>query len=379
MNELIGTLITKSQAEWISTSFYISYAAGQMLNGMLIEKKNPYAVGIVGIIGGGLMNLLFPMAHSFEVLLALRFIAGYCMSMLWPSIMQMMVGNMEHDDLVQALVRIASSMALGTLSSYLLSAALTKFFSWKSAFIVPGAMILLSAAFWMTLRPMADQGGQRQSEGLTDEVPKTGNTPLPLVQLILIPAFIWSILPTICHGVIKDGVTSWVPTYICEEFGKTTSFAAFVSMVIPIVNLSGAYMAKFVYRKLDENVFLSAAMFFALATLLLLGMLGFAGNNIVITLILFAMTASAMMAVNVLFINLFLLQFEKHGRSASVSGMLNAIAYGGSAAASGLIGVLSSAKGWSATVGSWCIVMGIAFAVCMCAMLGRQIQAKRQA
>ena len=164
---------------------------------------------------------------------------------------------------------------------------------------------------------------------------------------------------------ILDGVTAWVPTYISERFAKSTSFSALVSVLLPLFNLTGAYLAQFAYKKAKENTLAGAAVFFAIAAAMLALMLTAGAESLIVTVLSFAVITSMMMAVNILLINLLPLQFEKAGRSATVSGALNAIAYAGSALASGLIGVLSSAYGWNVTVISWFAMMIVAGAVCV--------------
>lgn len=94
-------------------------------------------------------------------------------------------------------------------------------------------------------------------------------------------------------------------------------------------------------------------------------MLTVARGSLVLTMLCFAVITSAMMAVNMLLITLLPLYFERYGRAATVSGALNAVAYGGSALTSGLIGVLSSACGWNAAVLSWLGRMVAACALCV--------------
>ena len=195
-------------------------------------------------------------------------------------------------------------------------------------------------------------------------VPRADGPAMPLTELMVIPAFFIAIVPAILHGAIKDGVTAWVPTYVCEVFGKSTSFSALVSALLPLFNLTGAYLAQYAYKKAGENTLKGSAAFFGLAALVLVFMLTAGKGNLLLTMLCFAIITSSMMAVNVLLINLLPLQFGEYGRSATVSGCLNAIAYGGSALASGMIGVLSSAYGWNATVASWLILMVLGCILC---------------
>ena len=105
------------------------------------------------------------------------------------------------------------------------------------------------------------------------ELNKRGITTEPIrldIMMIVFPVFV--------HGMLKDGVTSWVPTYINETFCTSSSFSILVTTVLPIVNLSGAYIAKYVYRKLNGQEEKAASVFFLAATAALISLL-LAGNK----------------------------------------------------------------------------------------------------
>lgn len=364
MNELIGTVMTKAQAGWVNTAFLVAYAAGQLINGMLAEKVSPRWFAAAGAIGGGVLNIAFSFARSFGAMFALRLATGFCMSMLWPSLLFAMVKWMQHEDKISGTVNIASSMAAGTLLSYAMSALLIKYVNWGAAFWVPGVALCASGALWLLAYPGITRRATVVVEA-NESAAKPQQNAMPLKQLIAVPVLLVAVIPVVLHGVIKDGVTAWVPTYISERFAKSTSFSSLVSVLLPLFNLTGAYLAQFAYKKAKENTLAGAAVFFAVAAAMLALMLTAGAESLIVTVLSFAVITSMMMAVNILLINLLPLQFEKAGRSATVSGALNAIAYAGSALASGLIGVLSSAYGWNVTVISWFAMMLVAGAVCV--------------
>ena len=378
MSELIGTYMSKSAAGWISTVFLIAYALGQLINGTLAEKWSPRLMVACGIFGAGVLNLLFPLTRSYTLWLLLRFLTGFCMSMVWPSLLNAMIRLMKDEDKLAYTVHISSSIAAGTLGSYLSSSALLKWFSWKETFFFPGLLLLAIGVLWFLLYPVicknkeaeeskTDPASSDESSGSPQSETDTSLTdpdhPLPLKKLWLLPCLLGALIPVILHGVIKDGMTSWVPTYFTEVYGVSASFSALISILLPIVNLSGAYLAAFCYKHLKKNGFTAASVFFAVSALFFLCMLLYK-NSLILSMIAFALITSAMMAVNVLMITLLPLSFERVGRSATVSGGLNAIAYGGSAVGSGLIGILSEHAGWDAAVISWLIIMVLAGILC---------------
>ncbi len=383
MSELIGVHMTKSAAGWISTVFLVAYALGQLINGALAEKVSSRNMVAFGIVGAGVLNLVFPLTDSYILWLILRFLTGLCMSMVWPSMLKSMITLMQEKDKLAYTVHISSSIAAGTLGSYLSSSALLKWFSWKETFFLPGFLLILIGSLWFILFPLIvkhkendpsaapamtvenENGTVDASDPLADP-----DHPLPLKRLWIMPCLLWALIPVILHGVIKDGVTSWVPTYLSEVFHITASFSALLTILLPIINLSGAYLAAFAYRAFKKNVFTASSLFFSLSAIFFLVLL-FNRDSLILSLVCFSIVTSGMMAVNVLMITLLPLSFERVGRSATVSGGLNAIAYLGSAAGSGLIGVLSERSGWEAAILSWLVIM---LASALITLISRKLQ-----
>lgn len=367
MSAMIGDTLTKAQAGWVNTAFLIAYASGQLVNGLLAEKISPRRMAALGAIGGGIMNIAFCLSDSYAAMLALRLLTGLCMATLWPAILQAMVEWMNERDKIASSVNLASSMAAGTLVSYALCAGLLKWLNWRAAFWLPGALLVTMGAVWYCAYPLITK--QTIETPVEAKSIEPSGESLPLKKLICVPVLIAAVLPVILHGAIKDGVTAWVPAYVSEVFGRSASFSALVSALLPLVNLSGAYLAQAVYEKTGRNTLRASAIFFFVATLMLAAMLTVARGSLALTMLCFAVITSAMMAVNMLLITLLPLYFERYGRAATVSGALNAVAYGGSALTSGLIGVLSSACGWNAAVLSW---LGMMVAACVLCVIFRK-------
>ena len=164
---------------------------------------------------------------------------------------------------------------------------------------------------------------------------------------------------------LKDGVTTWVPTYITETFMTSPSFSILVTTVLPVINLTGAYAARTVYKKCREHEVKAAALFFTVATAALCGLWVGRGVSILLTVLLFALTTASMMAVNTLFVNMLPLRFERLGRVSTVSGFLNSAAYLGTAVSTFTIGIMVERMGWDVTIGSWVLLTGGALVVCI--------------
>lgn len=173
------------------------------------------------------------------------------------------------------------------------------------------------------------------------------------------------LIPVIVHGVLKDGVTSWVPTYISETFLTSPALSILVTTILPVINLTGAYAAQYLYRKWKKQETKTAACFFMAATVSLLCLWLFGSKSLMLTVILLSVITASMMAVNTVFVNLLPLRFEKAGRVSTVSGFLNSMAYLGCAISTFTIGILVQQTGWDNTILSWLGITFLALIMCM--------------
>ena len=146
---ILEGLMTKGQAGLVNTVFYIFYAAGQLINGVLGDKYSPHWMFFIGSCGAGLCNLLGPLADSYAMIFVLRALNGYFMAMLWPPMIRVFGQMLLPWDRVRYTIHITSAMAAGSLGAYLLSSAMLALTGWQGAFVLPGALLVgMSVVCW---------------------------------------------------------------------------------------------------------------------------------------------------------------------------------------------------------------------------------------
>ena len=371
-------ILTFSQAGTISMVYFFAYGIGQLCNGILGDKLKPQNMIFMGLLCSGIANLLMGMVKAFPVMAVLWGINGYMQSMIWPPIIRIFAEKYTDEKKRKYSVDIASSMAVGTLMSYFLSACAMHFFSWHAAFYLAAGILTIVAVVWIAGYVKVEEFQKKSSEYQTERQERTGavlkekETALrgneykePFVPLLLSSGLLGIVLPVMIHGILKDGVTQWVPTYIYDCFDVTASFSVIVTMFLPLINLTGAYMARFAGKKNPEKEVRTSAYFFGIAVTALVCLLVFGRYQVFLAVILFAVITASMMAVNTLYVNMIPLHFESQGRVSTVSGFLNSVAYLGSALSTFTIGVMVEKAGWIVTMAGWIGITGVGFLVCV--------------
>ena len=378
-------ILTKSQAGFISMVYFFAYGIGQLCNGLLGDHMHPGKMIFTGLSAAALMNLLMGLTEQFFVMVVIWGINGYAQAMIWPPIIRIFAEMLEKERRLKYCIDIVSSQVVGTLASYLIAAGVMWLFGWKAVFAAAAVCLAVMAAVWLVGFGRIERGGGENTEKTDDGKPddeksdnekrdgKISKTPngekkdgeAGLSQLLLRCGLLAVIFPVVIHGMLKDGVTTWVPTYITETFLISPSFSILVTTVLPVLNLTGAYAAKYVYRRCGEHEVRAVSLFFAAATATLCGLWVGKGVSLILTVLLFAVTTASMMAANTLFVNMLPLRFEGLGRVSTVSGFLNSMAYLGTAVSTFTIGVMVEKMGWNVTIGSWVVLTAAALACCL--------------
>jgi sugar phosphate permease len=361
-------ILTAAQTGFISMVYFFAYGIGQMINGFLGDRVNPKWMIFMGLFCSGLANIAMAISHSFPLMALSWGSNGYFQAMIWAPIIRIFAEMLSGKDRVNCSVNIVSSQIIGTLLSYLLSAGVLAVVSWPWVFIAAAILLTATSFLWGTgFWDICRHAATAEEENMTEEnnSQEENQIRIPFGKLILSSGIMTLLIPIMVHGMLKDGVTSWVPTYISESFGIGASFSILLTSILPIINLSGAYLAKFIYRKSGEKVGLSVFFFFVMATIGLL-LLCVAGRfSPIATAGFLSIITASMMAVNTLVVNIYPLRFGRYGRVSGVSGFLNAMAYLGTAISTFTIGLMVQYKGWMATIYAWLAVTILAGIICL--------------
>lgn len=354
-NILSHTDISKTELGLISTIFLIFYGSGQFINGILGDRFPAHRLVGIGLMCSGLAN--FFISHSTNALQMsiLWGINGFALSMLWAPLVKVLASNMDYDDRKKALINISVSMPLGTLLAFVTSACFSKYADFRLAFQVDGLVIFAVGLVWFAIThtilpymqavpPLADPDAKPQTNAN-----KEGGA---FAKAIFASGFAFIILAIMCNGIIRNGVSIWVPTYLTENFHLEEFVSILTATVIPIVNLGGIYMVAAVNRR-TNNELLTSGLFFAMAGASMSVLIFLGATSPFVAILLLGVTTASMQGLNSIIMSFVPLGYEYCGRVATATGLLNASAYLASSVGSYGVGIISTTWGWNATILAW--------------------------
>ena len=349
--------LTRAQGGMIGTAFFVVYGCGQLLNGFVGDRAAPHRMILLGLLGSGLSNLAFALAHSAGVLTALWCCNGFFQSLLWSPIIRIFAEWFRPEYRRAACIRINLIVPAGTVAAYLLAVLFIRLGNWRGQFLLVGALLVLLSGVWAAcLAPLSRSSAFVPAAGAAAKPAAParpsvrGPSLWPLRRRAGLFIFFF---PLAAQGILKDGVTTWVPSFTAEAYGLTPALSVFGTMFLPLVNLGGVYLASWLDRRVFKNELASTGALFLLNTGFIALLYLARGAGPWPAYLLLALATTTMMGANTLFASSMPLAFAPWGRSSSAAGVLNFCIYVGCSVSIWGTGFASAALGWGSTILGW--------------------------
>ena len=359
-------VFTKSQAGLIGTVFFFCYGGGQLFSGILADRFSPYKLIFAGLTLSAIANFLMFSLNDYILMTIVWGFNGLAQSLLWASVL-FIISNILHPEIrYKACINIASSNVIGTLAAYIIAMICSEF-KWNTVFGISAAIMSVVVIVWVivSLKTAEVSSEPKQTEAKS----VITGTPVKFNKLLTISGITIVMFAVMAHGMLKEGIMTWVPTMITETYNVKPSFSIFVSMVLPVINLSGAYVATYLFERITKrheiitSVYLMSFIIIPLIILLFIGRI-----PLLLCIITLALTTMSMHAFNHVYITLAPLRFREFNSTAKVTGIFNSITYAGCAVSNFGFGWLSDIFGWKNTVYFWIGIAVIAIVICLLAV-----------
>ena len=371
MPEIINaTGITKTSAGLVSTGATVFYALGQIASGILGDRFSPRYVMFCGIFTTSLCNLLMAFV-PMELRLPVWCVNGLAQAMLWPPMLRIFTESYRRKDLSKIYVRVSTSNTVGTIFVYLLAFLFVMMGSWKLIFIFSSLLGFSVSFLWLTGMKKIEEHLEAygEYEEKTEEQ-KCLSAKGFSFKILLSAGIIYITLATLLHGALKESVTLWMPTFIMDTFHLDSQVSILLTVVMPIFSMLCLYLATFLNDKIFKNEAKTSLFFFIAALLGSIGIRLFPTQSPALSLSFGTIITSSMYGANLMLITAIPGFFSKYGKAATLTGFLNACAYGGTALSSVGIGALSDSFGWNASLYAWIGIAALGVFLCILSLPG---------
>ncbi len=350
------TGMTKTMLSAAVTGSAITYGLGQIICGFIGDRISPKRLVFVGLLITVGMNLLIPLCQDHVQMTAVWCVNGLAQACMWPPMVKLMVGLFSQSDYGRASTMVSWGSSFGTIIIYLLSPVIIMVSSWKTLFLLTGGCGIIMALIWQRFceEPEFDKPVKAEKDAVADKKGARFFTPLLVAIMFAI----------MLQGALRDGVTTWMPSFVSETFHLSSEISILSGVCLPIFSILSLRLALALYEKLPGNPVRCAAIIFALGAVAALVLSMVSTVSPIGSIACMALLTGSMHGVNLMLICMVPPFFQRKGNISTVSGVLNSCTYVGSAISTYGIALLSESAGWQVTAFIWFVIAALGAVVC---------------
>ena len=353
----------------VLTGLTVCYGGGQLVSGILGDKISPERMIFCGLFVASLANISIAFTDSIALMTVVWCINGFAHSMLWSPIIKLFTVYLDERAYSYGTMRLMLGSTFATVFLRVFCPAMLLVTGWKWIMLMLALFgVGVTVFFGFSCRRVFDkalalapvEGASDAGEGEKHIVPLPRYA-LPMTALI--------VLAIILHGMLREGVDVWMPSFLCETFGMGEENAIFSTVILSAFGMLSFTVFDYLYRRVFKSELSCATFAFVLATVAaaVLFVLTKTGGEAVFSMIMMAIIIGSMSGVNLMLIATVPKRYLKSGRVASFTGMLDAAAYLGAAIATYGFAALFEGFGWSVTIFVWVLVAGVGILFCFVA------------
>ncbi|MBE6653636.1 MAG: MFS transporter [Ruminococcaceae bacterium] len=374
--------LTKDFAAVILPCFMLAYGAGQFINGIVGTKIRPKFMVAIGLGGATICSLAMGLAPVATIMPFIWALNGLFNSMLWAPLLRTVTNQLPIERRSGAGTGLNAACSVGAIMAFLIPGFLLSLGGWRFVFYMTAGILFACFLTWTLgnaalskYTKMMDEACRIERAALIEKADAEAAAQNKKKRSRSLPAVIaasglWVVVfGLFCNGALRDAVESWAPTFLSEKFNMDSSMAAITSVLIPIISLSGTYIANWLNEKFIRNELYTSFIMFAVAALCIGGLFACRNLHFLPCIIFMAVSVSCMWGANLMFLTTIPYHFATLDMSAAVTGMFNSMIYIATALSTFLYGILSERFGWNVMILVW---LGIgAFGAVVCLVFAR--------
>jgi len=354
--EIVNDLnISKQIASIAVTGSFITYGIGQIISGFLGDKFKPRKLITFGLILTSLINLAVAFLPSITWINVLWCFNGFFQSLLWPPLVRLMSENMNDKEYSRYVLWVSSASSIATILVYIMVPFAINISGWRLSFIISAAIGLLVALLWIV-------GTLNVKEGTSKATPNEEKSGGLGKELLLLLAPIMFVI--VLQGILRDGIHTWLPTYVNEVFNIGVSSSILSAVILPIFAISTFAISNALYSKIKSEI-KTSAIFFTISFFACIVISALFSKSFPVCMVMMAIVSGCMHGCNLMLIGQTPMRFTKFGKVSTVSGILNSFTYVGSAISAYGFAALADNFGWRITTMSWVAICFVAALICL--------------
>lgn len=348
-----STSMSKSMLSLSLTGSFITYGTGQIISGICGDRFSPKKLVLYGLCVTTIMNLIIPFCQNQYQMLVIWCINGFAQAFMYPPLVRLMTSLFSSDDYKKATVKVSWGSSVGTIIVYLISPLLIAVSCWESVFFFSALCGIIMIFIW-----------NKYCIDIETKPTYKADCSVKNHTSLFTPLMLSIMLAIILQGMLRDSVTTWMPSYISETYSLNNIISILTCIIMPIFSIICCQIALPLYRNNFKNPLLCSGVIFGFGTVSALALFIFSGQNAIYSVVFSALLSGSTHGVNLILICMIPPFFSKYGNVSTVTGILNSCTYIGSAISAYGIAVISENFNWSITLLVWLALAAIGTFIC---------------
>ncbi len=367
--------LSKTMMGGVLSALFIAYAFGQFINGQLGDKIGARKLVTLGIIGSGILNIIFGFSTGITVMIIIWGLNGFFQSMGWAPSVKTVANWFPVRIRGKAGGLLGTSYQAGNAYSWVIAGLVTGLLGWRWAFWIPAIIfMLLGIHYVIRIRNAPEEVGLptiEEEENETMEGKSSGKDHHLgfrfTIKSVLTNVRIWiAALSLFCLNIVRYGFISWAPTYMFEVQGAAISTAAFKALAFPLAGIVGAVFAGWA----SDRIFNSRRGPMAAIMLFLLALFAWIypqvpGGDWMLSLVILMLIGFMTFGPHVMIVGIIPMDYGTRKAASSATGFIDGWGYIGAALTGVGTGFFVDSFGWGAAFNFW-ITGAIVAALLMC-------------
>ena len=334
--------VSHADAGWAFTLFSIAYGVAQFFHTFFCKRySRRYVIAGILLVTGALQLVQF-FCPPFPSLAYLWFVCGLVQSAFWPTFIYMLSLAFDERYMKKAVLAFGFSALFGKILEYGGSALLG---SDHFQFLFLGNAVLLAAlgfAWLFACNKLTRGEREPREESATAPV---GKKALPIAMIVFLTISSILVIPA---NFIREGVSTWMPSILTEQFGQGDRLSLILTMALSVTALLGTYFAVGCNRFIKDYRALLLLFFGCMALFIGGAILAMRGGYTILLVISSGCAICLGSAINTVLITMLPLAMRERVNSGFLAGLINSAACLGVAASTyGMGWIADKTGGWS--------------------------------
>ena len=351
-----------------SSVYFICYAVGQLINGMVGDKIKARYMICFGVILAGVSILFFINLMNKPIFSCIAYgLTGIFLSMIFGPITKLVAENTEPIYAPRCSVGYNFAAYLGSPFAGLAAS----FLAWNAVFYIGVSALIVMGCICFVIFLVYEKKGIIKYNRF--ELRKDNNEKVSAfdkLKTLVKHDIIRFVVIAIITGVVRTAVVFWLPVYLVQNLGFSSDASASIFTVATMALSLNAFISVFVYEKLKRNMNLTILLAFTSATVMFL-LVYFVKLPVLNIIFLILAVLSSNCAASMLW-SRYCPSLRETGLVSTATGFLDFTSYMAASAASSIFANAVTVIGWGNLILVWCGLMIIGFTVAFPAVISKK-------